>query len=203
MDLGFLMDITDQFGYVALFFTFYVCLLGLPVPNEVLIMTGGLISSTSDLHPVISFFIIYCAVILNATILFFLGRTGGQRLLHKLERFQKFQGKITKASSIVRRYGPYASALCYLLPVMRHCIPFLMGSYRFPYATFARFSYPSAFLWSLALYLIGSFFGSKVETIGQHVYTVGISILCILVILLFLTLLKRYFSKENGTIFSK
>jgi membrane-associated protein len=203
MEFGFLMDVFSEYGYLALFLSFYICLLGLPVPNEVLIMTGGLMASSLDLNPILAFFIIYGAVILNATILFFLGRVGGSRLLLKLVKYKKFKVKVDKASRVMDRYGSLASAIGYFLPVMRHFVPFLMGSHRVSYPSYIRYSYPAAFLWSLALFLVGSFFESRIDEIGQHIYSIGIAILSILVILIVLTLFIKHFGKSNRNVFSK
>jgi membrane-associated protein len=203
MDLGFLIEVFSEYGYLALFLSFYICLLGFPVPNEVLIMTGGLMASSIELHSVYAFLIIYGAVILNATILFFIGRVGGSKLLVKLVKYKKLKVKVDKASSVVDRYGSIAAAIGYLLPVMRHFVPFILGSHQVSFRTYVRYSYPAAFLWSLALFLVGSFFGSRIEEIGKHISTIGIAILCILVILGGLTILIKHFSKASGTDFSK
>ncbi len=185
----------DQFGYWALFLSFYVCLLGLPIPNEILVMSGGFLSTTTYLNPILTFVIVFFTVILNATILFFLGKTFGNRLIELLKKRKGLGRKLVRSSVLIQRYGPYAAALCYLLPVMRHFIPFLMGTYSISYRKFALYSYSSALVWTLILYLIGMFFGSNLYKIGQNLNDIGAWLLGILI---FISLLKMI-KKQIGT----
>jgi membrane protein DedA with SNARE-associated domain len=194
MDLGTVVEFIQQHGYLALFLSFYVCLLGLPIPNEVLVMTGGLLASTEYFHPVLTFLIVYVTVILNATILYLLGNACGSRIICKLEKIEKINKNLIKASSLLHRYGSYAASICYLLPIVRHLIPFLMGTYRISYFTFACFSYISGFVWTLALYLIGNFFSTKIDLIGRDLYVVGVSILFLLGGMLVVVSLKKVLS---------
>jgi membrane-associated protein len=194
MGLGVVVEFIQQHGYLALFLSFYVCLLGLPIPNEVLVMTGGLLAATDYFHPVLTFLIVYVTVILNATILYWVGNTCGNRIICKLEKVERLNKKLTKASSLIHRYGSFAASICYLLPIVRHLIPFLMGTYRISYHTFARFSYISGFVWTLALFLIGNFFSTKIDLIGKNLYVVGASILLLLCGKLVVVKMKRLFS---------
>jgi membrane-associated protein len=194
MELGAVVEFIQQHGYLALFLSFYVCLLGLPIPNEVLVMTGGLLAATDYFHPVLTFLIVYVTVILNATILYWVGNTCGNRIICKLEKVERLNIKLTKASSLIHRYGSFAASICYLLPIVRHLIPFLMGTYRISYHTFARFSYISGFVWTLALFLIGNFFSTKIDLIGKNLYVVGASILLLLCGMLVVVKMKRLFS---------
>jgi membrane-associated protein len=194
MELGVVVEFIQQHGYLALFLSFYVCLLGLPIPNEVLVMTGGLLAATDYFHPVLTFLIVYVTVILNATILYWVGNTFGNRIICKLEKVERLNKKLTKASSLIHRYGSFAASICYLLPIVRHLIPFLMGTYRISYHTFARFSYISGFVWTLALFLIGNFFSTKIDLIGKNLYVVGASILLLLCGMLVVVKMKKLLS---------
>jgi membrane-associated protein len=196
MDLGSVVEFIQQHGYLALFLSFYVCLLGLPIPNEVLVMTGGLLAATDYFHPVLTFSIVYVTVILNATILYLIGNTCGSRIICKLEKVEKINKNLIKASSLLHRYGSYAASICYLLPIVRHLIPFLMGTYRISYFTFARFSYISGFIWTLTLFLIGNLFSTKIDLIGRNLYVVGVFILFLLCGMLVVFTIKKLLSQR-------
>jgi membrane-associated protein len=196
MDLGSVVEFIQQHGYLALFLSFYVCLLGLPIPNEVLVMTGGLLAATEYFHPVVTFLIVYATVILNASILYMIGKLCGNRIICKLEKVEKINKNLIKASSLIHRYGSYAASICYLLPIVRHLIPFLMGTYRLSFTTFARFSYISGFVWTLTLFLMGSFFSTKIDLIGRNLYVFGVSILFLLCGLLVVVIIKRLLSQR-------
>lgn len=192
MELATVVEYIQQHGYLALFLSFYVCLLGLPVPNEVLVMTGGMLASSDYFHPVYTFLTVYLTVILNATILYLIGKTTGNRVILRLEKYEKVSKNLLKASSLIHRYGAYAASICYLLPVVRHFIPFLMGTYRYSYLTFASFSYVSGFCWTMSLFLIGSFFSTKIDMIGRNLSIIGMSLLCLLALVLLFISIKKY-----------
>lgn len=196
MDIGIVIDFINEYGYFALFLSFYVCLLGLPIPNEVLVMAGGIISTTANFHPMLTFIIIYITVILNSTILYIIGRTWGNAIVRKLEKYKKINENIQGASTYIKRYGAYAVALCYGLPIMRHLIPFLMGTYRYSFLNFARYSYIAAFIWTLTLFLIGRYFGLKIDTIGQNLYEAGLAILIILLGLFMVITIRMHFRQK-------
>jgi membrane-associated protein len=196
MDLGSVVDLIQEHGYLALFLSFYVCLLGLPVPNEVLVMTGGLLAASDYFNPVVTFLIVYITVVLNASILYFIGHIGGNRIIGRLEKNEKMNKNLIKASSLIHRYGACAASMCYLLPIVRHFIPFLMGTYRISYPSFARFSYISGFIWTLTLFLIGNFFSTKIELIGRNLYVVGITALFLLGGLLVVVTIKKLLTQR-------
>jgi membrane-associated protein len=196
MDLGSVVGFIQEYGYLALFLSFYVCLLGLPIPNEVLVMTGGLLAATDYFHPVLTFLIVYVTVVLNATILYLIGNSFGNRIICKLEKVEKLNKNLFKASSLIHRYGSFAAAICYLLPVVRHLIPFLMGTYRISYPSFARFSYISGFVWTLTLFMIGHFFSTKIDLIGKNLYVVGVSVLLLLCGMLVILKMKKLLSQH-------
>jgi membrane-associated protein len=198
MDLGNVIEFVQGHGYIALFLSFYVSLLGLPVPNEVLVMTGGLLSTTGYFHPVMTFLVVYLTVILNATILYVIGRTLGNRLVSKMETYKKVNRNLKKATAIIHRYGAFAASICYLLPVVRHFIPFLIGANRYPYRIFARYSYSFGFIWTLGLFTIGRLFSTKIDDIGNNLSTVGIILLLLVTVGLFIMIIKKQVvAKQN------
>ncbi|MHC0037538.1 DedA family protein [Pseudoneobacillus sp. C159] len=197
MDLGSVIEFIQGHGYIALFFSFYVCLLGLPVPNEVLVMTGGLLSTTDYFHPVLTFLVVYLTVILNATILYVIGRTVGNRLVSKMAKYERVNRNLTKATAIIHRYGAFAASICYLLPVVRHFIPFLMGANRYPYHIFARYSYSFGCIWTIALFTVGRLFCTKINDIGENLSTIGVILLFLIMAGLLVLIIKKHLVKHN------
>lgn len=177
MDISFFVDYIIQHGYIALFLSFYVGLIGLPVPNEVLIMTGGLLSTISYFDFGYTFLIIYVTIIMNATLLFIIGRVFGDRLLNRMMKYNRFQRRVKRASRFLDRYGSYTASLCYFLPIVRHMIPFLLGSNRYSYFLFALFSYSTAFIWAICLFMVGRLFGNNIQLIGEIISVGGYALL--------------------------
>ncbi|HZG75771.1 MAG TPA: DedA family protein, partial [Paenibacillus sp.] len=54
--------ILADFGYAALFFVFSLGVVGLPIPNEVVVMTGGAVSSEGLLLPIPAFLLSFAGI---------------------------------------------------------------------------------------------------------------------------------------------
>lgn len=152
-------------GYSKLFLSFYAALISLPVPNEVLIMSSGVISSISNIRGPIFFIIIYIAVTINTTSLYVVGRLFGNRLI----RNGYFLSSRVKASQYIEKYGSATASLCYFIPVVRHMVPFILGLNKYPYMMFAIISYSTAFIWALCLFFIGRAFTTHILTIRSMI----------------------------------
>lgn len=55
MDVEYLISIIEQYGYAALFFSLWLGIVGLPIPDEVIVMTGGAVTGMGILHPLPAF----------------------------------------------------------------------------------------------------------------------------------------------------
>ncbi|OEF98163.1 DedA family protein [Desulfuribacillus alkaliarsenatis] len=175
MDATFISDYF-YISYSAIFLSFYIALLGVPIPNEVLIMTGGFLAAITDMNPYYVFFLIYLALTVNATVLYMIGRVFGKVLIEKRINNLRFKSYITKAQKFSEKYGSYSASLCYFVPIVRHAVPFLLGANRYPYPIFALYSYTTALLWGLSLFLVGKFLSPYIQLVGQALNVVGIAL---------------------------
>jgi membrane-associated protein len=86
MDVAYLISIIEEYGYAALFFTLWLGIVGLPIPDEVIVMTGGAVTSMDILHPLPAFIMVYLGVISGLSLGYVLGRTLGVSVLDRLRR---------------------------------------------------------------------------------------------------------------------
>jgi membrane protein DedA with SNARE-associated domain len=83
-----------EYGYFAVFAVLILCGLGLPIPEDITLVAGGIISSLScpadmpildalsKCHQVhVMFFVSMLGVLMGDSMMFFLGRTFGERIL--------------------------------------------------------------------------------------------------------------------------
>lgn len=90
MDVEYLISIIEQYGYAALFFSLWLGIVGLPIPDEVIVMTGGAVTGMGILHPLPAFLIVYLGVISGLSLGYVLGRTVGTPILERLRRKKKW-----------------------------------------------------------------------------------------------------------------
>lgn len=154
VDLEWLLS---KYGYFALFAVFSLGLVGLPIPNEVVVMTGGAASSGGLLLSPVAFFSSYAGICCGLTVGYVIGRFVGKPILVRIGRKPKFEKYIAKSQELVGKYGKYSLLFTYFIPVVRNLMPYVFGANGMSYATFALFAYSGAFLWTTLFFCIGYF----------------------------------------------
>ncbi|MDF3818680.1 DedA family protein [Leptospira sp. 96542] len=118
-----------QFGYFAVFGILILCGFGLPVPEDISLTAGGVISGLGYTNVHIMFFVGMAGVLIGDSFVFWLGSHYGERalrlpilnrVLHP-ERFGKVQEQFKK-------YGPWVVFFGRFTPGLRMPIFFTAGS---------------------------------------------------------------------------
>ncbi|NGQ95917.1 DedA family protein [Brevibacillus sp. SYP-B805] len=177
------IDMVVQWGYPALFFALWLGIVGMPIPDEVIVMTAGVTTSLGYLRVIPAFLITYLGVVSGLSLGYVLGRTMGAGILDRLRKRRGLAPHILRAERLLDRYGHYALCISYFLPVVRHVVPYLVGIGHMRFRRYAMFSYTTGFVWTLLFFLAGHLLGSNAadleETFSQSVMAAAIGILLI------------------------
>ena len=164
MELHELLSYIEQYGYWALFFCLWLGIIGMPIPDEMIVMSGGFVSSVGILSVVPSFVLTYLGVVSGLSLGYILGKVFGTKVLHKLMKKKKAKYLI-KSQEMVDKYGQYALVTSYFIPVVRHIVPYLVGMNNMSFKTYALYSYTTGFVWTLVYFVLGALFGQHIESI--------------------------------------
>lgn len=181
MGYELLLSIIEQLGYAALFLVLCLGLIGLPIPNEAVVMTGGALASSGVLSPVPAFIMTCLGICSAMTFGYSIGRFAGFKLANWFRKRKNIGAFIDKSEELSHRFGGYAISISLCLPFLRHVTPYVMGMNKMKFGRFALFAYPSAFVWTLIYFIIGGFVGDQVEQIAGSIYQYGIWVLAALV----------------------
>ncbi|MFZ3589571.1 DedA family protein [Bacillus sp. DJP31] len=195
MDLETAFTFVDQYGYFALFLILWIGFFGIPVPNEVIVMTSGFVTSKGLLATMPAFLVTYCGVVMSLTTLYVLGRFFFFPLQKRFLHRPKYQQHILKASQLIEKYGPMALVAGYCLPGVRHFVPFMTGSTKMAYRTFAIYAYVTAAVWTSLFFFLGFTFGNQMDVILKNIYMAGIPLVLVIVLILFVFNWRR--NKSN------
>lgn len=165
MELQDLLLFIEQYGYFALFFSLWLGIIGMPLPDEMIVMSGGFLSSLGKLVIWKSFLLTYLGVVSGLSLGFILGKLFGHRVLDKLVKKKKAK-YLSKSKELLDQYGRFALVLSYFIPIVRHILPYLVGMNNMPFKTYALFSYTTGFVWTLIYFTLGLLFGSQIEYIS-------------------------------------
>ena len=164
MELNELLSYIEQYGYWALFFCLWLGIIGMPIPDEMIVMSGGFVSSLGILSVIPAFLLTYFGVVSGLSLGYILGKIFGTKVLDKLMKKKKAK-YLLKSQQMVERYGHYALVTSYFIPVVRHIVPYLVGMNNMRFKTYALYSYTTGFVWTLVYFVLGSLFGQHIESI--------------------------------------
>jgi len=173
MHFDVLLNLVQQYGYLALFFTLWLGIVGMPIPDEVIVMTGGLVTALGILNPLPAFILTYLGVISGLSLGYILGHRLGAPVLDRLVQKKKAGTYLTKAQAMFQQFSHYALVLSYFLPVVRHLVPYLAGMSKMPFRQYAAYSYTTGFLWTLIYFVVGRLFGNNIDQIAKLVTKYG------------------------------
>ncbi|MFD2370285.1 DedA family protein [Brevibacillus sp. GCM10020057] len=197
MEINLLMSIIEQYGYLAIFFLLWLGIVGLPIPDELVVATGGFLVSIGLLDPACAFLAGYLGVASGLTIGFLLGKYFGKPILQWLSKSEKMRHAVERSTALLQKYGTSALCISYLFPVVRHVVPYLVAMGGMTYRRYALLSYPIGLVWTIAFYLLGYIFGNHVEVIIGMIRHYGIYTLLTLLVLLVIGLVIRKFVLGN------
>jgi membrane protein DedA with SNARE-associated domain len=166
MGMEQLIQWISEYGYLALFFCLWLGIVGMPIPDEVIVMTGGLVSSLGVLQIAPSFLVTYFGVVSGLSIGYTLGRCYGVTWTKKLQEKEKWKPYFIRSEKLVDKYGKYALIVSYFLPVVRHVIPYVVGSHKMKFSQYALYSYSIGLLWTGAFFWLGYQFGEAIPAIA-------------------------------------
>ena len=128
---NFLMPIFTEYGYIAVFVMLLICGFGVPVPEDVTLVTGGVIAGLGYADPHLMFAVGMAGVMIGDGLMFTLGRVYGQRM----QTLPGFRWVLTperfeKAQQAFQKYGKWVMFVARFLPGLRTPVFFSAGMSR-------------------------------------------------------------------------
>lgn len=123
MVLQALVDFFSTYGYAAVFLVLVACGFGVPIPEDVTLVSGGVISGLGYTNEHVMFFVGMAGVLVGDGVVFTAGRVFGQRILANRwvariltpERFDAVRGKF-------ERYGLWLLFAARFMPGLRTAV---------------------------------------------------------------------------------
>lgn len=202
MDIDFLVNAFQQYGYIALILIFWIGIIATPIPNEAIVMSGGFISTLDILSPIPTFLATYLGVLLGFSTGYFIGRAIGAPTIDYLSRKKRFAKYINKTQRLVERYGSISLVVSYTIPVVRLIVPYIVGMNKMSYPKYALFSYTTGLVWTTFYFLLGKYFGNSLDNINSiYVKYIWIIIILLAIIVYFRGIIGNFIIKGYNSIF--
>lgn len=199
---NWITDIIEQFGYFGVFIMIALENVFPPIPSEVILTFGGMMTNFTDLT--------IPGVILSATA----GSLVGAVILYKIgnlldvERLEKIVDRwghilrvkkkdIHRADHWFDKYGYWTVLICRIIPLIRSLISIPAGMSRLNFWLFLLFTTIGTLVWNVILVSVGAAFGESWEEI---VYFMDIysNIIYVLIGIVMVAVLLLFIKKRNA-----
>jgi len=146
-----------QYGYPAIFFLLIGGIVGLPIPDQFLLVVSGYLVLTKSLSLAPTLLAAVLGSICGITLSYLMGRSSGNYLAKT--RFAA--GRLENVRRWFERFGGWTLIFGYFVPGIRNLIGFTSGMMRLKPRFFAPYAYSGAIISSLTCVGLGYFFGSQ------------------------------------------
>jgi membrane protein DedA with SNARE-associated domain len=171
-----------RYGAPLLFFAQVLGIIGLPIPDELLLTIAGALIAQGKLNPVATASAALAGCLTGITVSYLLGRLLGMTLLKRW--FMRHEWAVDRAHRWLHRFGGWLLAFGYFIPGVRHLTAITAGSGCLEYRTFAAWAYPGGALWCSVFLGLGYFAGDRwhevLDVAHEHSLLLGVLIVAVL-----------------------
>ena len=179
-----LIEWLSQYGYGGLFALLLLGIVGLPIPDETLLVFSGYLISSGKLRLLLTFLTAFLGAASGISISYWLGRTLGHKAVEKYGRYVHLTaGRLDRVQRWFGKIGNWLLSVGYFIPGVRHFTAVVAGMSGVPYRTFALYAYSGAAIWVAFFLTIGYAVGENWRTALEWIHrytTVFVVILLVL-----------------------
>jgi membrane protein DedA with SNARE-associated domain len=174
----------STYGYVGIFASLMAGIIGLPVPDETILVFAGYLVFKGYFQPLPTFASAFLGACCGITVSYYLGRSAGVYLLSRYGTWLHLPPeKLNQAHIWFQRLGKWTLFFGYFIMGVRHLTALVAGSSRLQFRVFALFAYSGVLLWTLSFMGVGYFLGEELPKVHHELHQ-GLLIASGLVILL-------------------
>ncbi|MDO5351427.1 MAG: DedA family protein [Succinatimonas sp.] len=204
--LDFLVSFFVQYGYAAVFAILILCGFGLPVPEDITLVSGGIISGLGYTNPHVMCIVGLLGVLIGDSTMFLGGRIFGYRI-QRIRTFRKILSP-RRFSQIQQKFKKYGLGLLFVarfLPGLRSPIYLVAGmSRRISFFTFILMDGLAAVISVPVWIYLGFFFADNRDLLMSYVHDVqsaiylGLGVLILVVVVIYFK--KKIHAKMNAAV---
>jgi membrane protein DedA with SNARE-associated domain len=186
--MQFLLAWLTQHGYSGLFFLLMLGILGLPIPDETLLVFCGYLIYKGRLMAVPSFAFGLTGSMCGITLSYVIGLKFSREVIFRYGKYLRITARhVDDVSRWFQRFGLWLLSVGYFIPGVRHFTALVAGMSRVSLRSFAAFAYPGAAVWVATFLTLGYIFGERWEHTSEIVHRYSLIVAGIAVVVGLLT----------------
>jgi membrane protein DedA with SNARE-associated domain len=192
------IELAVQYGYAVVFGAVLAQQIGLPVPSEPVLLAGGGLVGSGRLSLAIILAAAVIASLIGDTVWYWIGRTGGPRVLGWLCRLSLNPDScVRRTEGVFATYGARSLLIAKFVPGLSTVAPPLAGVVRMPLRAFLAFSALGALLWAGAFVGVGWLFSTQLEVAATYAEQLGASAAALLVAAIGVYIAWKYIGRRR------
>ncbi|MBB3131326.1 membrane protein DedA with SNARE-associated domain [Paenibacillus rhizosphaerae] len=161
--MDWVAEVIGQYGYGAIFLLLAIGIVGIPIPDEIMMVTIGYLSSLHVLSYPLSVLFGFLGTITGMTVSFWIGRRFGKPLLLRFGKYLLLTPKkLEKAEKLFERYVGWTIIFGYYIPGIRHLTCYVSGISGINFRKYFIVSSVGGFIWCLIFVTIGYVAGGAI-----------------------------------------
>jgi membrane protein DedA with SNARE-associated domain len=175
----------EHFGYFGIIIALIGGIIGLPIPDEVLLTYVGYNVFQGKLLYILSLLSAFVGATGGISLSYFIGYKFGLPLLIKFgSKIHITEQKINLTKKLFVKFGPSLLLIGYFIPGVRHLAAYIAAINSFPFKKFAVYAYTGAFLWSFTFITLGYKLGKNWGRVEIYMTKYSIYIIMLVFVLL-------------------
>jgi membrane protein DedA with SNARE-associated domain len=169
--MDWLFEWLSQYGYAGLFAGLMFGILGLPIPDETLLVFCGYLIYRGRLDFTTAFLAGFAGSLCGITGSFYLGRSLGRKVALRYGKYLRLTPEhLDRVDRWFDRIGAWSLSIGYFVPGVRHFTALVAGMGTMRYFTFALYAYSGAAVWVAGFLTLGYVFGDRWQNTSAQVH---------------------------------
>ncbi|MFD3448173.1 DedA family protein [Microbacteriaceae bacterium 4G12] len=170
-----LLNLLMHYGYWGLIIALAGGIIGLPVPDELLLTFVGYNVAEGNMFYIAALASGFAGATLGITISYILGLKLGLPALRKYgSKFRITEDKIQRTHQLFEKYGPFLLVMAFFLPGIRHLVAYFAGLSDLTFRRFCMYAYFGALVWVSFFILLGWKLGDQWRHVSGYLHQYGL-----------------------------
>ncbi|WP_062232973.1 DedA family protein [Fictibacillus sp. FJAT-27399] len=169
-----ILDFIIHYEYVGIFLALAFGLIGLPVPDEILLTFTGYLVYEGKTGFALTLLSAFLGAMSGISVSYFLGYKLGLPFLKTFgPKIGITEEKIEKTQWHFQKYGKLMIIIGYFIPGIRHISAYIAGISAMKFKRFALYAYSGGLVWSFTFIMLGKELGRKWRVVEQYFHNLG------------------------------
>jgi membrane protein DedA with SNARE-associated domain len=191
-------DVLIRYGYAVVFGWVFAEQIGLPLPAVPILLAAGALAGTGHLSLVLVLVMAAVASLVSDVIWYWIGRTGGARVLSLLCRISlEPDSCVRRTEDTFGRRGARSLIIAKFLPGLSTIAPPLAGIVRMGFLRFVTFTGLGGLIWAGLFIGLGWLFSYQLEVVAAYATRMGGGLVALLAAALAAYILWKYIARQR------